>query len=93
MKPLFWDYDFARLRWDKNRDLIMLRVLSAGGMSDWQWLRRRVSADELRGWIIARKGRGLSPRQVTFWGVVLGIPQRTVSRWLKAPERQIWDKR
>lgn len=74
LKPLFWEYDFNQMRWDKHRDLIMLKVLSAGGMSDWKWLRRRVGADELRDWIVARKGRGLTPRQVSFWGVVLGIP-------------------
>jgi hypothetical protein len=40
LKPLFWEYDFNRLRWDKHRDLVMLKMLSAGGMSDWKWLRR-----------------------------------------------------
>lgn len=93
LRPLFWEYDFSRLRWDKNRDLVMLKVLSAGGLSDWKWLRRKVSAAELRAWIIARRGRGLSARQLTFWGVVLNIPSRTVSQWLQAPERAVWDKR
>ncbi len=93
LRHLFWEYDFGRLSWDKNRDLVMLKVLSAGGLSDWKWLRRQVSAKELRAWLIERWGRGLSPRQLVFWGVILNIPTRTVMSWLRMPERTVWDRR
>ena len=93
LKPLFWEFDFHRLSWGQHRDLVILKVLSAGGLADWKWLRGQMSTRELRNWIIAQHGRGLTPRQLSFWQVVLGIPASEVRRWLDAPERQVWDRR
>lgn len=69
------------------------RILASGPWESVQWLRSRVTDEELRHWIEDRRGRGLSPQQLRFWQLILGIPARTVTAWLKSPERRVWDDR
>lgn len=84
LKRFFWEYDFAVLSWEEDRDLVILRILSVGDWQSIQWLLQRLGHDELRGWLEQRRGRGLEPRQLRFWEVVLGIPHRTVNAWIAA---------
>ena len=92
LRKLLWEHD-ARLEWPKDADLITSRVLASGGWEDVQWLRRMLSDRELREWIAARSGRGLTPRQLSFWQVVLAIPPGQVTGWLASPARSSWDER
>ena len=93
LRPLFWQHDFEELSWEQDRDLVIGRTLSHGSWDDIQWLRSRLTNAELREWIVRRRGRMLSPRQLRFWELILGIPRATVTRWLDRPERKIWDQR
>jgi hypothetical protein len=93
LRPLFWDHDFARLRWEADRDLIVGRVLAVGPWDAVQWLRRRLGPATLREWLERRCGAGLSPRQLRFWETILGLPHRQVDAWLAQPGRQAWDRR
>jgi hypothetical protein len=93
LRSLFWDYDFNRLRWDTDRDLVTARILSAGEWDDITWLRRRVRDEELRQWILRRQGAGLSPKQLRFWEVILKSTVGLVNQWLDEKHRQIWDRR
>ena len=90
LRPLFWEHDFEALTWEADRDLIMARVLASGGWEAVRWLRSRVSDTELRGWIERRRGRGLSPRQLRFWELILGLPRRRVNAWLAEESRKVW---
>jgi hypothetical protein len=93
LRPFFWDHDFARLRWEADRDLIVGRVLAVGDWDAVQWLRRRLGTAALREWLERRRGAGLSPRQLRFWETILGLPRRQVDAWLAQPGRQAWDRR
>ncbi|NJM41729.1 MAG: hypothetical protein HC853_13700 [Anaerolineae bacterium] len=93
LKPLFWEYDFRKLAWPKSKHTVIAKVLSHGTWEDIRWLRTQVSDDELRKWIYERHGRMLTPRQLTYWRIVLDLPRRDVAQWLAHPARQIWDKR
>lgn len=93
LRALFWDYDFAALSWENDRDLIMARVLTAGSWDAATWLRSRVGNDALREWIERHRGGGLSPQRLRFWELILGLPHRQVNTWLAAEGRQVWDKR
>lgn len=93
LRPLFWDCDFDRLTWDWDRDLIVGRVLAAGGWDAVTWLRSRVGDDGLREWMERRRGAGLSPQQLRFWELILALPHARVSAWLQAEGRQVWDQR
>ena len=93
LRALFWDYNFAALTWENDRDLITARVLASGGWDAVTWLRSRLGDHALRDWIERRQGRGLSPQQLRFWELILGLPHRQVNAWLAAEGRKIWEKR
>ncbi len=93
LKPVFWDYDFKQLRWEKDRDLIMSRILSHGDWQALEWLRSRVDSVSLREWLLNKRGAGLSSRQVRFWELVLDLPRHQVNEWVKDKGRMVWERR
>jgi hypothetical protein len=93
VSSLFWDLDSRRLRWDRDRDQMIGRILAAGSWKAVTWLRQRAGDDALRDWIVRHEGRGLSPRQLRFWELLFDLPRREVDRWLRSERRQVWDRR
>ena len=93
LKPVFWDYNFNRLRWEKDRDLIIGRILSQGDWQALEWLRSRVDSVSLRDWLSSRRGAGLSSGKLRFWGLILELPPREVNKWLKDKGRMVWERR
>ncbi len=93
LSQLFWDLDAKRLRWDQDQHLIIGRVLTSGSWQLVQWLRRRLGDPALRDWIERRQGRGLSPQQLRFWELILGLGHREVDAWLRSAQRSVWDQR
>jgi hypothetical protein len=93
VRRLFWDYAASRLSWQKDRDLIVHRILAVGDWETVQWMRARVGDEGLRDWLLEHQGRGLSPRQLRFWELILSLPHRQVTAWLADPGRQAWDGR
>lgn len=93
LRRYFWDYDFARLSWKEDRDLIIARILAVGDWDAHRWLRRRLPDAELRAWLMKRRGAGLSNRHLRFWELILDLPHREVNAWLAQPGRQAWEGR
>lgn len=93
LRPLFWDCDFSQISWVLHRDLVISRILANGTWEAIRWLRDALGDEGLREYVVAHRGRGLSPRQLRFWELILGIPRRTVSAWLKEPGRTVWEGR
>lgn len=93
LRPLFWDYVFSQLSLAKDRDLIIRRVLSNGSWDAVRWLRKRLGDPEVREWLIAHRGRGLTARQLRFWGVLYNLPARQVNQWVKTVQTGVWGKR
>jgi hypothetical protein len=93
LRPLFWDYDFARLSWRADSDLITARILAVGDWESVRWLRRRLPNAALAEWLQRRQGAGLSPKQLRFWQLILELPRRAVDAWLADPARQVWEGR
>lgn len=89
----FWEYIADGLDWERNKHTIVLRLLQAGGMDAVTWLRSRMSDDEIRDFIVRRQGRGLEPRRLRFWGLVLSIPRSTIDRWIAAARTNPWNQR
>src|SRR5947209_16049270 len=75
LQPLFWEYDFRRLKWDRDQYLITGRILVAGGSKAVRWLRSRIGDDGLRDWFRVSHGRELSRRQLRYWEVLLDLPK------------------
>lgn len=93
IRALFWDYDPRKLSWEKDRDLILARVLASGTWDDIQWLRRQAGDGGVKNWLLRRRGGGLSPQQLRFWELILSLPRHEVNAWLENPGRQVWDRR
>ena len=93
LRPLFWDYPFADLRWSAHRDFVIARVLQSGGTDAIVWLRNAVADVELAEWIRQRNGRGLDARQLRFWQVALNLPAVDVDRWVRLSREGAWEGR
>ena len=93
VKALFWDFASSSLRWDHDRELIVSRILASGPWQTVQWLSQKAGDKAIRSWIEEHEGRGLSPRQLRFWQLVLDIPAYRVDQWLRNERRQVWDHR
>jgi hypothetical protein len=89
----FWDYNFDTLTWEEDRELILSRILISGGWDAVTWLRSRVGDQSLKEWIERLQGKGLSPLQLRFWELILGLPHQRVNTWLLSERRKIWEKR
>lgn len=93
LRPFFWDYDFNALTWEEDRALVIKRILTSGDWNAINWLRSHIGDESLKEWIQQHQGDGLSPRQLRFWELVLGIPHRQVNAWLSMERRNTWEKR
>lgn len=93
LKPFFWDVDFRTLRWQTHRDFIIQRVLTHGDLDALRWLRARVGDGELKKWVTARQGRGLSPRQIRYFALIFEIDSALADGWVAEARDSIWEKR
>lgn len=93
LRPLFWDQDGGRLTWDRDRDLVVARVLAEGGLKEGQLLRRELGDRALREWVIRNEARGLSPARVRFWELVLDLPRARADAWVRAAQDTVWEGR
>jgi hypothetical protein len=93
LRPYFWDYSFAELSLKADRNLIIRRVLTSGSWKAISWLRQQIGDSELRKWLIIHRGRGLSPRQLRFWGLILNVSTRQVNAWVRAARETPWGQR
>lgn len=93
IQDYFWDYDLGQLSWDGARPTIVLRLLQAGGLQAMLWLRTRLTDDEIRDFIVRRRGRGLDPRRLRFWAVMVGLPKHQVDEWIAAIQANPWHQR
>jgi hypothetical protein len=93
VKALFWDVIPGDLRWEQHRDFMIGRILSAGPWDAVQWLRKAQGDKAVRSWIERHEGRGLSPKQLRFWELILGIPSERVDPWVERERSGIWGRR
>jgi len=90
---LFWEYDADALQWEKDRDLVISRVLAYGNWRDTCWLLAQIGEEGIRDYLCRTQGLGLSRPQLRYWETVLGLPHEQVTAWMYAPGRSIWDER
>lgn len=89
LRPLFWQSSLEAINFSKHINHVMLHVLTYGNAAQVNWLRRRLGDDGIRRWILARKGRGLTRRQMVRW-----VSWRTATRWQAADAyARMWEER
>lgn len=82
LRELFWDQEFGRLRWPRDGESIIGRVLQQGGDDAIGWLRRTAGHEAIADWILRCRGRGLNPPRLRFWEMVLGLPAGEVDAFI-----------
>ncbi|TNF37676.1 MAG: hypothetical protein EP329_02495 [Deltaproteobacteria bacterium] len=93
MRHLFWDCDPDELSWSEHSDFVIRRLLAEGGWSELSWLRERLGDQGLARWLTAHEGRGLTPRQLRFWQVVLRLEPGSVDVWVERARQGTWAAR
>jgi hypothetical protein len=93
LRRYFWEYDPARLSWEGSRHTIVTRLLQSGGWDAVRWLRAHVSDDELRELLVRRRGRGIDPKRLRFWGLILDLPREQVDEWIAVARSNPWHQR
>ena len=93
LKILFGDYEFRRLRWKEDQELIISRILSSGNWEEVCWLRSKLKDEELKIWIITHRGIDLSTPKLRFWELILNLSHRQVNLWLKNKGYSEWEHR
>ena len=89
----FWDSDITSLSWERNKNFIIRRILEHGDYDSLHWLRAQLGDAGLRAWIIARNGKGLTPRQVRYWALILDIESHLADQWVKTASETLWELR
>jgi hypothetical protein len=64
-KALFWDIDLDSLDPERNKRLIIERILGRGDVDDVRWVRVRYGDDALKETILA--SRTLDKKSLSFW--------------------------
>jgi hypothetical protein len=95
VSDLLWDVAPAELRLPQHRDFLIGRILARGTWAAVQWLRRELSDAEIAAYLQRTRGRLLSPRQLRFWELVLGLDENAVSGWIaeRRDGAKLWDRR
>ncbi len=68
---LFWDVDKESIQWEKDKRLIVARVLDYGMINDWEILKDSFNKNDLKN--IATKLPYLTPKALTFISVYLNV--------------------
>ena len=90
---LFWDYPWRSLRLDRHRDLVVRRVAAEGGLREIRALRARFDDASIRAVILRTGARGLSPRRIRFWQLVLDVPATHADAWVRQARAGTWARR
>lgn len=93
LKQFFWDYNFNKLSWSHDRDLIVRRILRQGSWQAIGWLRRQMGDESLHRWLVENRGGRLSPLQLRFWEIVLDLPNEKVQKWVDEAKNNPWIQR
>jgi hypothetical protein len=72
-KHLFWDVDVSRLDAERNKKLVIRRVLAYGTLSDWELIHDRYGIDEIAK--IAQSIKDLDFKSASFVSMLSGIPK------------------
>jgi len=93
LERYFWDYPTERLRAGFGGEAVIQRLLEAGGWDATCWLRTEVGEAVIRDHLVRRRGRGVAPKRLRFWALILGLPAQAVDEWIDAQRSNPWQQR
>ena len=85
-KHLFWDVAPSKLDIERNKKLIIQRVLDYGMLSDWEFIYNRYGLEEIVK--IALSIKDLDFKSASFVSLLSGIPKEEFACYLTKPLTQ-----
>lgn len=70
---LLWDVDVTSIDLDRDRALVIERIMSRGTWEAMRWLRRRYAKAVLADFVRQRGPLVLSPRDLAYWALVSDV--------------------
>jgi hypothetical protein len=94
VRGLLWDVAPGEVRLPRHRDFLIGRILTRGTWAAVDWLRRELGDAAIAEYLERTRGRLLSPRQLRFWELVLGLDDGVVSGWIaERGGSELWERR
>lgn len=72
-KNLFWDVDFKKIDFKKNKEFIVARILLFGDVVDYKKIKTFYGLKQLKN--IAKKIKYLDRKSLNFWSLIFQIPK------------------
>lgn len=85
-KHLFWDVDASKLDAERNKKLVIRRVLDCGTLSDWEFIYNRYGIDEIA--TISMSIKDLDLKSASFISLLSGIPKDKFACYLTKQSTQ-----
>ena len=70
---LLWDVDPSHIDLDRDRALVLERVMTRGTWEAMQWLRRTYAREVLADFVLTMGARKLPPRDLAYWALVADV--------------------
>ncbi|MFH2096918.1 MAG: hypothetical protein ABIJ16_14505 [Bacteroidota bacterium] len=80
-KSLFWDIDFSLLDVDKQKRLVIQRIVTRGNWEQFMAMVHYYGEDKLKAEVVNLKG--LSDKNINFLHIIWGIPKREFKCYTK----------
>jgi hypothetical protein len=93
LRHLFWDFPEQTLSFDSDRDVVVRRVASEGGLREMRLLRGQVGDSAIREVLERTQARGLSPQRIRFWQLLLRLPALQADAWVRVARASTWGSR
>ena len=71
----FQEYDFERLDPERDRDLVIERLLAYGNREEVQWLLKHYGQGRVQHWLSEAGSRRLPRRRYRMWCVLLDVAE------------------
>jgi hypothetical protein len=73
VERLLWDVDLSQVDLDRDRMLVLERVMSRGTWEAMVWLRGRYPKEVLADFVREQGARRLSPRDLAYWALICDV--------------------
>ena len=91
----FQEYEPSVISLEKHAGLVTGRIMERGTWRAMLWLRRTFSDAELRDYLQTRGRKILPARELNYWALICGIPEKTRNDWLREIKcrKDTWSRR
>ncbi len=93
VRDIFWEYEKGSISWQKDRDLIIKKILHHGSWDALCWMRSVIDDESLRTWLIDHDGAGLDAKRLRYWQLILNLPVSNVNKWIQTYRDNPWSRR